>query len=116
MIEEFSEILVKIIRGKIKEGLYSVSQHAHQRMAEREVEQEKVIECILSGKTLEIQEDKKADNIKVLFQEATDKTPEIYVVVASSEPPVIVTVCRTEEEVWESVDNVLRRRRCFKND
>jgi hypothetical protein len=116
MIVQFAEILVKMVRQKVQEGDYYISAHAHQRMSEREIEQEKVVECIIRGEILEFQDGKNADNIRVLFQEATGKTPEIYVVVALSDQPIVVTVCRTKEEVWENVDNVLRRRRCFKDE
>jgi hypothetical protein len=69
-----------------------------------------VIECILYGKVIEIQTN--FEDIHVLFQEATDKNPEIYVVVAASYPyPVVVTVCKTDSEVWEEINGLLKRRR-----
>jgi hypothetical protein len=112
MIEQLAE---KIIRKRISDGEFDVTNHALERMAEREIDIEKVLECILEGKKIEIQEDKRTNDIKVLFQEATDKTPEIYVVVAALDTPLIITVCRTKDEVWESVNNVLRRReKCSK--
>ncbi len=107
MIEQLAE---KLIRKRVSENHFDVSSHAHQRMAEREIDIEKVLECILKGKTIEFQKDKETDDIKVLFQEATDKTPDIYVVVIASDTPVIITACRTKDEAWECVNNVLRRR------
>ncbi len=110
MIEQLVE---KLIRKKVSEDCFYVSAHAHQRMAERQIDIEKVLECILKGKTIEFQKDRATDDIKVLFQEATDKMPEIYVVVAALDTPLIITACRTRDEAWESIDSVLRRRGRF---
>jgi hypothetical protein len=107
MIEQLAE---KLIRKRVSEDCFDVSGHAHKRMAERQIEIEKVLECILKGQTIEFQKDKVTDDIKVLFQEATDKAPEIYVAVAALDTPLIITVCRTKDEVWECIDNVLMRR------
>lgn len=107
MIEQLAE---KLIRKKVSEDCFDVSANAHQRMAERQIDIEKVLECILEGKTIEVQKDRVTDDIKVLFQEATDKTPEIYVVVAALDTPLIITARRTKDEAWECVDSVLKRR------
>lgn len=107
MIEQLAE---KIIRKKVSQGNFDFSRHALERMAEREIEYDKVIDCIIDGKAIDFQNNKGAGDIKVLFQEATDKEPEIYTVVAASETPVIITVCRTDKEVWKCIDNVLMRR------
>lgn len=107
MIEQLAE---KLIRKRISEDRFDVSAHAHQRMAERQIDIEKVLECILKGQTIEFQKDRATDDIKVLFQEATDKTPGIYVVVAALDTPLIITACRAKDEAWECVDSVLRRR------
>jgi hypothetical protein len=104
-----SEISVQWIKELTKKGLIEFSGHALDRMIEREIEDKKVIECILYGKVIEIQTN--FEDIHVLFQEATDKNPEIYVVVAASYPyPVVVTVCKTDSEVWEEINGLLKRR------
>lgn len=110
MIEQLAE---KIIRKKVSEGEYNFTLHAMDRMSERKIDIEKVLDCILRGKTIEFQSDKKTNDIKVLFQEVTDERPDIYVVVAAMETPLIITVCRTKKEVWECVENVLQRRERF---
>jgi hypothetical protein len=52
----------------------------------------------------------------VIFQEGNKEKPEIYTVdITDREKPVIVTVCRTESEAWEHVDNVLKRREMHKS-
>lgn len=107
MIEQLAE---KLIRKRVSENCFDISAHAHRRMAERQIDIEKVQECILKGNIIEFQEKKETKDIKVLFQEATVKTPEIYVVVAALDTPLIITVCRTKDEAWECVDSVLKRR------
>ncbi|WP_238988832.1 hypothetical protein [Calorimonas adulescens] len=48
----------------------------------------------------------------MIFQEATEKKPEMYVIIAASYPyPVVVTVCRTMDEVWEYCNGFLKRRK-----
>lgn len=104
-----NEISVQWIKELTKKGFIEFSGHALDRMIEREIEDKKVIECILYGKVIEIQTS--FEDIHVLFQEATDKNPEIYVVVAASYPyPVVVTVCKTDSEVWEEINGLLKRR------
>lgn len=114
MIDELAKIRGEMaennIRQKVQDGYYVISSHAFDRMAERKIPEEKVIECITEGKNIELQIGNKANDIKVLFQEATNEKAEIYTVVADRDKPVIVTVCRTKNEVWKHVDNVLKRR------
>lgn len=113
MIRQFAE---KLIRKRVSDGLFDVSLHAIQRMSERQIEIEKVLESIIYGKSIDFQRDKSTDNIKVLFQDSTDGVPEIYTVVAALDRPVIVTVCRTRDEVWECIENVLKRRERYLNE
>lgn len=119
MIDELANLrsvmAEKNIRQKVYEGYYIVSKHAHDRMRERRIPEEKVIECITEGKNIEVQIGKEANDFKILFQEGNEEKPEVYTVVADRERPVIVTVCRTKEEVWECVDNVLKRREMHKS-
>lgn len=110
MLEQLAE---KWIRKRVSENCYDVSKHAHERMAERQIDIEEVIECILQGQTIEFQLDKETNDIKVMFQEATSENPEIYVIVVALDTPLIVTACRTIDEVWECVDGVLKRRRDY---
>ena len=119
MIDELaklrSEMAEKNIRQMVSEGNYIVSTHAHERMAERKIPEEKVIECITNGVNFEAQIGKNINDFKILFQEGSKEKPEVYTVVADREKPVIVTVCRTKDEVWECVDNVLKRREMHKS-
>lgn len=104
------ELAIQYIRKNVHKGYFEYSQHALERMLEREIEDYQVVNCILKGVIIEVQ---KFDNqdIKVLFQEATEKTPEMYVVIAASYPyPVVATVCRFEEEAWECIDGIMKRR------
>ena len=119
MIDELAKIRGEMaennIRQKVKDGYYVVSMHASERMAERKIPEEKVIECITEGENIELQIGKEANDFKVLFQEANNEKPEVYTVVADRDKPVIVTVCRTKDEVWEYVDDVLKRREMHKS-
>ena len=114
MIDELAKLRGDIaednIRKKVNDGIYFVSYHAQQRMAEREIEIEKVIECILKGNRIEDQIGNNGNDFKVLFQEGNSEKPEVYTVVADRDIPVIVTVCKTKDEVWEYVGNLLKRR------
>jgi len=105
-----SELAVQYIRTNVKKGFLDYSQHALERMLEREIADIQVVDCILRGKIIEIQNFIGQD-IKILFQEATAKAPELYVVVAASFPnPVVATVCKFEKEVWEYINGVMKRR------
>ena len=120
MIDELTKIRGAMaeenIRQKIKVGCYAVSQHASDRMAERKISLEKVIECITEGENIEVQIGKEVNDLKVLFQEGNKEKPEIYTVaITDREKPVIVTVCRTESEAWEHVGNFLKRREMHKS-
>lgn len=114
MIDELAKIrgvmAERNIRNKVAEGYYVVSSHAFDRMAERKIPEEKVIECITKGKNIEVQIGKESSDLKVLFQEGNKERPEVYTVVADRDKPVIVTVCRTKDEVWDYVGDVLKRR------
>lgn len=99
----------KWIKACVKKGDLDYSFLAKSRMLERKIEDEIVVDCILNGKVIEYQ--KQYKDVHVLFQEATDKEPEIYVIVAAAYPnPVIVTVCRTMIEVWGDSNGILKRR------
>jgi len=104
-----NEIAEKWIRLLVSEGNYYISRHAKDRMSERQIGPSKIVECILKGKVIEVQSG--YEDIHILFQEPTDKNPEIYIVVAAAYPyPVIVTVCKTLKDVWEDCNFILRRR------
>lgn len=93
-----------------KNGWLDYSDHAKCRMKERKIEDKKVVECILYGKVIELQPQFK--DVHVVFQEPSENKPEIYVIIAAAHPyPVVVTVCRTINEVWEYCDGYLKRRR-----
>jgi len=96
MIDELTKIRGDMaednIRQKVNEGCYAVSKHASDRMGERKISLDKVIECITKGENIEVQIGKEANDLKVLFQEGNKNKPEVYTVVADREKPVIVTV------------------------
>jgi hypothetical protein len=108
-------IQASYIRAMAKEGKLIFSEHAIERMGERKIWKSSIINAILEGEEIEIQD--KFDNTqnidgKVLFQETTDDTPKFYVVVAASFPVVeVITVCYFKAEVWEWTGKIMRRMR-----
>ena len=111
MLEQLAE---KWIRKRVSENCYDVSKHAQKRrMAERQIDIEEVIECILQGQTIEFQLDKETNDIKVIFQEATSENPEIYVIVVALDTPLIVTACRTIDEDMGMCGWCFERRRDY---
>ncbi|MGI6703817.1 MAG: DUF4258 domain-containing protein [Clostridia bacterium] len=107
-----SEMAISFIRECTKRGLIDFSEHSIIRMTERELEKDRVIECIVEGKVIESQEH--SQDIIVLFQEATETYPEFYVVVAAAYPyPEVLTVCRFKKEAWEYSSGLMRRRKKY---
>jgi len=105
-----SGLAIQYIRKNVQKGCLDYTQHAMERMHEREIECSKVIDCILKGEVIEVQNFVEQD-IKILFQEPTKNTPKFYTVVAAAYPrPVVVTVCNSKNEVWEYVNGTMRRR------
>lgn len=105
-----SNIPEQWIKGCVQKGWLDYSNHAKCRMKERQIEDNKIIECILYGKVIELQ--LQFEDVHVVFQEATESKPEIYVVIAAAYPfPLVVTVCRTIDEVWEYCNEYLKRRK-----
>ncbi len=79
-------------------------------MRKRCIRHEKVYECAEKGRHVEHQYHGR--DIKIVFQEPTEKCPEFYVVIAASIPkPEVVTVCRTKEEVWVYLNGIIKRKR-----
>jgi len=83
--------------------------HALKRMGERKITNDDVYNCVRYGLVAETQDH--GQDIKVIFQEPTSTSAAKYVVVADSLPwPIVITVCLTIEEAWETRDGILRRR------
>lgn len=102
------DIAVQYLRQKVENNKLTFSKHARKRMGERKIKYNDVEKAIIEGEPIERQEF--GEDVKVLFQEATDNIPECYVVVATAYPtPVVVTVCRTKDEAWECWNGILRR-------
>ncbi len=101
-------LVIKYIQECFKKDMFTLSAHALQRMKERKITLEEIKDCIIKGETIEIQDFFK--DVHVLFQESSDR-PVIYVVVAACNPPMVVTVCRTKDEIWEVCNGILKRRK-----
>lgn len=99
------------IRSMAKNGRIKFSGHALDRMGERKIWYSEVLKAILQGEEIENQPGKnKGEDVKILFQEATEDTPAFFVVVACSSPEVeVVTVSFFKEEAWEFTGKIMRR-------
>ena len=100
------QFAIEWIRKMIPTGEYTFSSHALHRMSEREFTQDQVLNCIRNGEIFKIQDIPDKDR-HILFRQ---KNPiDFYVVVATSLPFTIVTVCNTQKECQESVRDCIRR-------
>jgi len=100
----------QLVRSFALQGKIRFTQHAVERMDERQVEADAVVCAIASGREIEVQPATDADpDIRVLFQEAGGIS--FYVVtICRNMTCLVVSVCLTQEESWEVVQGVLRRR------
>jgi len=100
----------RFIREMLAKGNIRYSEHAIQRMGERRI-MRPLVECaIVNGHVLAIQ-DFPDEDIKVLFHSINEIDDPFYVIVAATFPQVVVvTVCFFEEDVWEQLGNIRRRR------
>jgi len=105
-----STMIDKYIRAMSEKRLIDFSNHAIQRMGERKIEVEQVLECLKSGKIIEHQDH--GQDIKVLFHTSNENESGFYVVVALADPyPLVVTVCNVKNEAWEYRDDFIKRRK-----
>lgn len=83
------------------------SSHAVERMSERCITDKEIENCVMLGEVIE--EQCFGIDVKVLFQEASNGKPNLYVVVADCYPPLVITVCRVKKEVWDYMDGKMKR-------
>lgn len=100
----------QLVRSCALQGNIRFTLHALERMDERQIEADAVVEAIVSGHEIEVQLVTDLDpDIRVLLQEAGGVS--FYVVtICRNMSCVVLSVCRTWEESWEVVKDVLRRR------
>ncbi|MFZ3132244.1 MAG: DUF4258 domain-containing protein [Desulfosporosinus sp.] len=85
------------------------SDHALDRMGERQITIDQVYDCAMYGLVIETQDH--GEDIKVIFQEPTNEASGFYVVIADSSPfSEVITVCLTRDEAWDTRNGLLRRR------
>lgn len=83
------------------------SSHAVERMAERCITDREVEDCVMLGEV--IKEQYFGIDVKVLFQESANGKPNLYVIVADCNPPVVITVFRSKDEAWDYMDGKMKR-------
>lgn len=96
------------IRACAKYDRLVLSKHALHKMSKEGITYEQIREALVSGRVMETQRFGK--DIKILFQQDGNESPEFYVVVAACDPPDVVTVCRIWADVWDSSGRTLKRR------
>lgn len=102
---------VQLIREAVKKVYLDFTGHAKKQLYERKIRVELAKKAVLEGKVLERQEDEDED-VKILFQEASEDRPQFCVVVTSTIPPRVVTAFKFDEERWEyDPDNNIWRRK-----
>ena len=99
----------QLVRSCALQGKIRFTHHALERMDERMVEADTVVEAIASGHEIEVQPATEGnEDIRVLFQEAGGVS--FYVVtICRNMTCWVLSVCLTEAESWEVVQGVLRR-------
>lgn len=104
-------LAVAILKKAAAEGRYRVSDHALQRMGERQVAMEDLVACLARAEILEIQ--LHAQDHKVCVRGITGNGEEFYTVVAICfpDPPTVITVCQFDDQVWEDLGSAKCRRR-----
>ena len=99
------------VRAMAKKGRVNFTEHALYRMGERKIWIDDVLNAILNGQEIEVQDIGPKSDIRVLFQEAIDTIPRFYVVVATSYPVVdVISVAEFLEEAWEWLGKIMVRR------
>jgi len=102
---------VQLIREAVKKVYLDFTGHAKKQLYERKIKVELVKKAVLEGKVIDRQEDK-GEDVRILFQEASEEKPRFCVVVTSTIPPRVVTAFWFDEECWkyDSKNNIWRRK------
>ena len=101
---------LKLLRKAGRSRNYIYSNHAFKRMGERTISDDDVQRCSMEGQYIEHQEH--GQDLKVLLQGECDDGSTFYMVVALVYPrPVIVTVCRFRDEIWDDLGAMKKRRK-----
>ena len=100
----------QLIRSFALQGNIRFTQHALERMDERQLLADEVLDAICAGNEIEVQQSSvDKPDIRVLFQEASGVS--FYVVtICRGVVCWVLSFCLTKEEAWDVVQGVLRRR------
>lgn len=102
------------IRKCATENRLDFSAHALERMGRRKIRRNQVYDSIANGKIVE--EQYHGLDFKYVFQEATDNKPNFYVVIADTPIPYVITVCNIKNEIWDYLDDRIKRKGKNKNE
>ena len=103
------DALILLLRWQFANRSYSVTDHADDRCAERSISIADIENCIMTGAILE--EQAWGPDPKVLVKGDKEDGGPFYIIVAiAKDKPWVVTVCSIDENVWEVVNGLIRRK------
>lgn len=105
---QMAKVLLHLLAHK---RCYTISTHAFQRMGERAITEEDIVQCAAQADITRILETQyHGRDPKIVVQGVDSEGKEFYMVVASADPPVVITVCRFIDEVWQELGQCRIRR------
>ncbi len=109
-LTSWPEAWLELLKKTGRTRNYIISKHAFKRMGERDISDDDVQRCSLEGQYIEHQGHGR--DLKILLQSECDDGSTFYMVVALSFPrPVIVTVCRFIDGIWDDLGPMKKRKK-----
>lgn len=106
----WTEAWIELLKKNGRTRNYIISKHAFLRMGERDISDDDLQRCSLEGQFLEHQGH--GQNVKVLLQGECNDGSTFFMVVALAYPrPVIVTVGRFSDGIWEDLGAMKKRKK-----
>lgn len=103
------ELCGNTVAAKFANGEYRLSFHCHDRMDERGISEDDIVNACTTGKPIELQNHGRDD--KVLMEGTTCCGKTFYAVVAVCQPSVhVVTVCWFKDSIWADVPGLRKRK------
>lgn len=101
--------LIILLRRQFADRCYGLTDHATSRCEVRTISIHDIENCVLTGRIIE--EQKGVRDPKVLVQGDKRDGTSFYIVVAiTPDKPWVITVCDIDENVWEVVEGLIKRR------
>ncbi|MZP28411.1 DUF4258 domain-containing protein [Heliobacterium undosum] len=101
---------IVLLRKAAEDVSYEISEHAANRMLERNVLPTDLQNCCATGQVID--EQRFGADVKVVLESRDRNGIPFYAVVALSFPqPTVVTVCRFRKDTWADIGYLARRKR-----